>query len=185
MYIMVLYIFLKGVIFWKTWYTLLCYFTWSSKASFNKIRQITCKRHNQFKLLILHWAYIIFCYFWVLEWVQKNTNNSNKTDCYMETDWVREKGTSRVLILELKSIILNRILTIMVISKSLRKKKKQSLWPFLWMGFNCCKAREPLRGDSLLFPLISQKLLALIWLTLEGTKAEWALESHSIKLVYI
>ena len=26
-----------------------------------------------------------------------------------------------------------------------------SLWPlFLWMGFNCGKATEPLRGDSLL-----------------------------------
>ena len=23
--------------------------------------------------------------------------------------------------------------------------------PFLWMGFNCLKATEPLRGDSLLF----------------------------------
>ena len=25
--------------------------------------------------------------------------------------------------------------------------------PFLWMGFNCLKATEPLRGDSLLFTI--------------------------------
>ena len=31
--------------------------------------------------------------------------------------------------------------------------KKQPYDPFLWMGFNCLKATEPLRGDSLLFTI--------------------------------
>ena len=26
--------------------------------------------------------------------------------------------------------------------------------PFLWMGFNCLKAAEPLQGDSLLFTIL-------------------------------
>ena len=30
-------------------------------------------------------------------------------------------------------------------------KKKKLYGPFLWMGFKCLKAREPLRGDTLLF----------------------------------
>ena len=30
-------------------------------------------------------------------------------------------------------------------------KKKKLYGPFLWMGFNCLKATEPPRGDSLLF----------------------------------
>ena len=29
--------------------------------------------------------------------------------------------------------------------------KKKPYGPFLWMGFNCLKATEPLRGDNLLF----------------------------------
>ena len=29
--------------------------------------------------------------------------------------------------------------------------KKELYRPFLWMKFNCLKATEPLRGDSLLF----------------------------------
>ena len=29
--------------------------------------------------------------------------------------------------------------------------RKQTLWPLFWMGFNCLKATEPLRGGSLLF----------------------------------
>ena len=33
--------------------------------------------------------------------------------------------------------------------KALLKKKLSG--PFLWMGFNCPKATEPLRGGSLLF----------------------------------
>ena len=35
---------------------------------------------------------------------------------------------------------------------SLKLFLQQELYnPFLWMGFNCLKATEPLRGDSLLF----------------------------------
>ena len=30
-------------------------------------------------------------------------------------------------------------------------KKKKLYAPFLWIGFNCLKATEPLRGDRLLF----------------------------------
>ena len=33
-------------------------------------------------------------------------------------------------------------------TKNLKKKLYD---PFLWMGFNCLKATEPLRGDNLLF----------------------------------
>ena len=44
---------------------------------------------------------------------------ATKKVCYIETDWVREKGTSRVLVLELKTVIWNQVLTIMVISKRL------------------------------------------------------------------
>ena len=32
-----------------------------------------------------------------------------------------------------------------------KKKKKKLYGPFLWMGFNCLKATEPLRGGTLLF----------------------------------
>ena len=32
-----------------------------------------------------------------------------------------------------------------------QNQKKQLYDPFLWMGFNCLKAAEPLRGGSLLF----------------------------------
>ena len=35
-------------------------------------------------------------------------------------------------------------------------KKKNFNGPFSWMGFNCLKASEPLRGDSLLFTTKSQ-----------------------------
>ena len=33
------------------------------------------------------------------------------------------------------------------------KKNTLLYGPFLWMGFNCLKATEPLRGDSLLFTI--------------------------------
>ena len=39
-------------------------------------------------------------------------------------------------------------------------KKLYSL--FLWTGFNCLKATEPLRGDSSLFTISPQKFLVLI-----------------------
>ena len=76
------------------------------------------KRPNQFKLLILqeHTSFPATSEF---QNGSRKTNNSNKKVCYIETNWVREKGTSRVLILELKSIVWNQVLTIMVISKSL------------------------------------------------------------------
>ena len=34
---------------------------------------------------------------------------------------------------------------------------KKLYGPFLWMGFNCLKAIEPLRGDGLLFLTTSQE----------------------------
>ena len=79
----------------------------------------------------------------------------------METDWVREKGTSRVLILELKSIILNRILTITVISKSLRKKKK-NCDPFYGWDSTAARLDSRYEGTVYFLPLIPQKFLALI-----------------------
>ena len=36
-------------------------------------------------------------------------------------------------------------------SKNHHIYKKKCYDPFLWMGFNCLKATEPLLGDSLLF----------------------------------
>ena len=51
--------------------------------------------------------------------------------------------------------------------------KKKTLLPLLWMGFNCPKATEPLRGGS------SQKFLVLILSTSEGWKTELTLEPPS------
>ena len=54
--------------------------------------------------------------------------------------------------------------------------------PFLWMGFNCLKATEPLRGDSLLFttkfPAIPGTHLIDLgrmkdWVDLEDTLRFW------------
>ena len=49
---------------------------------------------------------------------------------------------------------------------------------FLWMGFNCLKAAEPLRGVYF-FPLSPQEFLVLIWSTLEGWKAQSTLKPPS------
>ena len=38
------------------------------------------------------------------------------------------------------------------------KKKKKLYGPFLWMGFNCLKAVESLRGSSLLFTANSPEI---------------------------
>ena len=37
------------------------------------------------------------------------------------------------------------------LSHKLNIKKNKLYGPFLWIGFNCLKATEPLRGDRLLF----------------------------------
>ena len=50
---------------------------------------------------------------------------------------------------------------------------------FLWIGFDCLKAAEALRGDSLLVTTKFQKYLALIWYTSQGWKAESILEPPS------
>ena len=39
-------------------------------------------------------------------------------------------------------------------------KIKKLCGPFLWMGFNCLKASEPLRGGSLLFTTKSPSILS-------------------------
>ena len=48
-----------------------------------------------------------------------------------------------------KSDISKIILDRRVITFFFKKKKNNN--PFFWMGFNCLKAIEPLRGDRLLF----------------------------------
>ena len=48
--------------------------------------------------------------------------------------------------------------------------------PFLWMGFNCLKATEPLRGGSLLFTI---KFPVLICSTLKGWIPDLTLEPPS------
>ena len=55
--------------------------------------------------------------------------------------------------------------------------KKKTYDPFLWVGFNCLKAAEPLRGDSLFLTANSQEFLVIIWSTSEEWKAELTLES--------
>ena len=39
------------------------------------------------------------------------------------------------------------------------KNLKKLFGPFLWMGFNCLKTTEPMRGDSLLFNTLSPGVL--------------------------
>ena len=51
--------------------------------------------------------------------------------------------------------------------------------PSLWMGFNCLKATEPLRGGSLRFTTKFQKFLVLTWLISQGWKAKSTLEPPS------
>ena len=48
--------------------------------------------------------------------------------------------------------------------------------PFLWMGFNCLKATEPLQGDNLLFTIHFPGIQVLIWPIYEVWKAELSLE---------
>ena len=60
--------------------------------------------------------------------------------------------------------------------------KKRLYGPFLWIGFNCLKATEPLRQwhDTVSFSLFSlQEFLVLNWSTLEGWKAELTLKPFS------
>ena len=42
--------------------------------------------------------------------------------------------------------------------------------PFLWMGFNCLKATEPLQGDSLIFTTKSPEVPATHLVDLERMK---------------
>ena len=60
------------------------------------------------------------------------------------------------------------------------KKTLKLTGPFLWMAFNCLKARLPLHKEIVHFlPLSPQEFLILIWSTSEGWKAELALEPPS------
>ena len=70
-------------------------------------------------------------------------------------------------------------LMINTFSENKLKKTFKLYGPFLWMGFNCLKAEEALRGNSLLFTTSPQKFLVLIWSTLEGWTAELTLEPPS------
>ena len=54
----------------------------------------------------------------------------------------------------LRILLVTRILTMVCwqsVMKIENKRKKQLYGPSLWMGFNCLKAIQPLRGGSLLF----------------------------------
>ena len=51
--------------------------------------------------------------------------------------------------------------------------------PFLWVGFNCLKARATSRRQFTFFPLSSQKFMALILSTSEEWKAMSTLEPSS------
>ena len=43
------------------------------------------------------------------------------------------------------------IATLSISKRHMWNLKKKTLYPFLWMGFNCLKATEPLQRNSLLF----------------------------------
>ena len=49
--------------------------------------------------------------------------------------------------------------------------KKETLWPFLWLGFNCLKNTEPLQGSSLLFTTESAGLSGTNFIDLGTIKA--------------
>ena len=66
------------------------------------------------------------------------------------------------------------------IPSEIHYSKKKLYGPFLWIGFNCLKAIETLRGDSLLFTTSLQKFLVIIWANSEGWKSESSMESLSI-----
>ena len=55
-------------------------------------------------------------------------------------------------------------------------KKTQLHGTFLWIGFNCLKATEPLRGGSLLFATKLTEILGTHLIGLGRTKAEATLE---------
>ena len=62
-------------------------------------------------------------------------------------------------------------MSIHISDKSQSSQTKKLYDPFLWMGFNCLKATEPLQGGSLLF--------IIQFSTLKGWKDELALEPPS------
>ena len=53
--------------------------------------------------------------------------------------------------------------------------KKTLYNPFLWMGFNCLKATEPLRGDSLLFISKSLGVTSTHLFYFRGMKSQYIL----------
>ena len=57
--------------------------------------------------------------------------------------------------------------------------KKKLYGPFLWIGFNCLKATEPLWGDSLLFTAKSPEILVFFLWNSEEWNAESTLEPPS------
>ena len=57
-------------------------------------------------------------------------------------------------------------------------KKKETIWPFLWMGCNCLETTEPLwRDNSLLVPRTSWYLLNWPW---KGKKLSWSSSRHNV-----
>ena len=69
-----------------------------------------------------------------------------------------------------------------IIKKNAVISKEKLYGPFLWIGFNCLKATEPLRQwhDTVSFSLFSlQEFLVLNWSTLDRRKAELTLKPFS------
>ena len=54
--------------------------------------------------------------------------------------------------------------------KKLSYIKNLKYGPFLWMGFNCLKATEPLQGDSLLFTTQSPGVPGTHLINFDGMK---------------
>ena len=81
---------------------------------------------------------------------------------FVPRQWTKSFSVIRSLILTLKGYLLNQCHQFLRTSLSNQTenfaqiyfmfKLKKLYGPFLWMGFNCLKAIEPLRGGSLLFP---------------------------------
>ena len=61
----------------------------------------------------------------------------------------------------------------------LMRLKNKLYGPFLWVGFNCLKATEPLQGYFWFLQFSSQEFLLLNWSTLEGWKDELNLKPPS------
>ena len=76
--------------------------------------------------------------------------------------------------------------SIMILKCSFLWKKRQTLWPFSWMGFRCLKARmRTILRRQFFLSLSSQKFLVLIFLSTSEGQTTQILKSDPTKGVSI